>query len=788
MRLFSLVLGFCLLAGDADALLVHKIEDPEPKAEPAPPACPDGARECLRGEQEKVLRRYQLDQPPDLSQFDLKFEGGVYRYVSGDKKGALALPDRLSAAIEALLGESIRQGFRQTKIDDLKKLFPGREAALKLDGLSDSALGALSAHFSGFPRDAEKMGERDGLALMNKLNNAKDMTGSDAHRILNKFFENDKNFGAPIANMDYQRTPQGYQDAIRELTKASAVPSKGLKIKDPPSPVAGAILHEVLSGHEGWRLDEKLDELKRSGDPEIARVRDELRKLSGFAAVKTRTNAVLLLGRLGDEKLAPFFLEKLEDESRSVRTAAAWSLDSIMAAHRNDPKAGWDAYIQKAPKILTPIAVGKDQISRGSGSRQVIAGNVNHFTLMEDRQKVEFLKNFDDPLALLVFMAVTDDRDISQQRGLHTDGARLVMNRIKELSGAKPISALLSDPRLTPLSRAKALAKLNRYNLLEYELKLDSGLVKILPEILFSTDAREAYLLTPAETFSIAGLAWKIRGKEFTQNFLDSLTTMDDKKQHAALLFLMVNAQHLSPGQKKAAQELARRKISKEVLKEVNARARVPFYGAWPKDKLNVAVVMTQADHAREFVAALEKNDYRKVSETRSKTALIELVKNKEDREIRIRLEVFFSKNDWVQDRDIVTKTLKGYYDQPGYQVVVYRGHAGDYLVNEIQGTETQNKVFVDLSCNSSYSSSHAIENCRDCAYFGTSTTATGVTNTVFLQEAMEALSRKMSYEKMQARFDRSLRHTSYRFTGSWSKTDFWEDNREIPDEDALHE
>ena len=575
-----------------------------------------------------------------------------------------------------------------------------------------------------------------------------------------------------------RRLPTGAQAALgdyfensRPAGAGSIFPRDGFGAAAAPAPGVRSLLYRFQGTGDASRIEGELNRLVHSDQGRVVDSQTPLTQLAGYSDPLIRRSAVSLLGRLHDETLAPLFAEKLEDPDVQVRARAASALQSIIAATRY--RSGtWDEYIQKAPPLLTLLARARASAGGDSWGLEMIGNNLDNFNLMDEGQKRRFVDRFDDPKALLALIASSRGGEIDAARGLHTPEAQLIHERLLALLGSKPLSAVLTDASWDEAARTSALARLNRYDLLKEDLKADPRLAAVLPRLLFP-DERAAGL-NGSEVFSIGDVAWQTKGVEFSNRLIEALKGMTPEKKGDALLFLQLNRARLSDNQKKVVDDLSRQVLPEAAQRRIKDHDAVPFYSHWPDKKLNVGMVMTQADSARGFVAELQKDHYA-IRSGSLKAARLDLVKSADAGEISIDLEVMASnKHGWAQDRGQVTTELAGFYASPSYQVAVYRGHIGDYKTADIQAVKTQDKVFMNLGCDSASSSRRSIENCDRCAYFGTTTTAEGSINDVFLRTILEALSRRLPYDEIEKTLARALPATAYRFTGSYSASGLW--------------
>jgi hypothetical protein len=155
----------------------------------------------------------------------------------------------------------------------------------------------------------------------------------------------------------------------------------------------------------------------------------------------------------------------------------------------------------------------------------------------------------------------------------------------------------------------------------------------------------------------------------------------------------------------------------------------------------------------------------------------IELVKKgKPEIHLKIRVVATDEKHDWWSpDHDGTTGGLADAMRDPEAQVVMFRGHAGDYAFEPISRVRASGKLFIDLSCYSDFRSQSSIRHCEGCSYFGTTGTTNGPNNDAVMSVLIDDLPRRLPAEKLLERFKQAVPAGKYYMTGTGSAAAEWE-------------
>ena len=358
--------------------------------------------------------------------------------------------------------------------------------------------------------------------------------------------------------------------------------------------------------------------------------------------------------------------------------------------------------------------------------------------------------------------------DVSATRGLHSGDAELVWRRLLRLQTA-PISLMLRE--LPPVVASRAVARLNRYGFLAESFGRDPDLAAALPAHMTRTGRSGRFVLTPAELRSVAALALRHRPDSFSAGALSAAETLPER-EGAALVALLWERQELLPAESRlAALALARERLPASSLEAADDRLR-RLYERWPKGELRVAVVMTQEPSAAGFASALRLRGYRPVAareDEGERRPDVSLVRPSAGRSTRVDIFRFASNKDgWVEDKPGMSAAMSGLLADPRHQVVVYRGHLGDYEAWRLGETRAQAKLFMDLACDSERKAEAVLQSCVDCAFLGTTVTARGAANDAVLRRLIDALARREPGPEIGAELARSLPATSHGFFGSF--------------------
>jgi hypothetical protein len=518
------------------------------------------------------------------------------------------------------------------------------------------------------------------------------------------------------------------------------------------------------------QIDGQLITLRQGGDEAIRERRAELIRLVNGGKGDQRGFAIQLLGRLHDESLLPILLPAImREKDHHNRRMAAEALASLATSFKAK-EGGWDAFLDKAPPVLNVMLKASADWSFNTATLNSLYTVTDLLNLMEPAGKKRFLAGFGDPRVMLMLLSLGDTTRINREAGVHSDSAALIYARFKELSaaGGPGLGAFLADGSVSAETRATVLDRLNRYKLIGPELERDEAFRRGLPAMLFAPDSK----VIANTVFSVSVLAARMPKAEFAKHSMAYIRAAPARDARAALAFFLLHPQMLSAEQRA---ELNGRidGLDAHMRDAMDEYRRTPsVYGHWPKTgPIDAALLMTQEGHAQLFMKTLASLGYKP-----------EPAKGGATRYVRgqVRLSVYrfaSDKEGWAEDRDAVGRAVAERLRDPKFQVVVYRGHVGDYGKSPLgsDGTEARGKVFIDLSCDSDSQSAGVMERCQDCAFFGTNQTAEGAINNAFLPEALAGLSSRESFADMNRRFQAKLPKLFHRFTGSWSAARVWE-------------
>lgn len=394
-----------------------------------------------------------------------------------------------------------------------------------------------------------------------------------------------------------------------------------------------------------------------------------------LAPVK-RLEALHLLNLKHDPGLVPFFAASLKDPASADEAAVAMAsvLDKLKA---DAPGADWSAFNALAPSVIGPLG----RMPEGSAANELYRKLVGRITLMPPDAQDAFVKGFSDVDLLLMLGYNTADQVINERQGLHSDAARKifaeVQARVKSRGGS--LGALLDGPELSalPQTRVRVITQLFKYDFMGGALAAEPSLATGMPARLFPAVYQKGAMGT-FEAYGVGDLvmARADQAGPFAQSVLSGVRAgaVDPAK---GLLFLKFHEKQLSPAQAAELESLWPQPqyvpawISARYAERERAAQGSPVvYGSWPSGPMRVLLVMTQADKAGEFIAALGGK----------KSATSVDFKTESGKRVRIDFQIFGSdKEGWTGDRDGVTSALIAGLDSPGYQAVFYRGHVGDY-------------------------------------------------------------------------------------------------------------
>lgn len=699
----------------------------------AGPASAEADQNCVKDAQRRRLEAYRLSGSPDLSAAGLRLAGGVYRW-DADRRPAAAsdcpTPAELDEAIEKVLRSEAAEGLRKERLERPRGVPPGARSLRTLGRTLEAA------------------------------------DGPDAALTLGAYFDRQgAQGGSP---------PVGYR-AAAHAPLPPAGSSARAKREGAPPPVASALTAGAArSGLSPSALKEAVDSGALRGRPpaEIARLKAGLIPLTAFRDDKTRQKALHLLGLLHDESLAPVFLARVgRDESAGVRAEAVRALGSILGGYKSAASGSdWGAYARKAPALLGALAVGAGDEDE---ARALLMDHLGNLNLMGQAHKAAFAAGLKDPEAALRLIAASSSRDDADEaRGLHSSEAERLFARFKEFG--RPLSAFLDlSDQAGRLAAGRLVTRLQRYDLLAPELKRDPGLAPALTRLAFHREPGAA--LEPERAYSIADLLWQSSGESFARDLLARARAGADRQFHrsAALLYLRLQERRLPERLKSEVDELAAASLPPAVKAELRERDRVPVYEHWPKGPLRAALLSTQANHIYEFVRDLERRGYRRTAKSREPDATekIEI----DGGRLSLHIEILPSNaKGWALDRAAVGRRMERLYADRRNHIVIYRGHLLEHDPLSLAQVRTRRKVFIDLSCDSAFASRRVVDNCEDCAYFGTTMTGIGAINSPFLATVLGALADRAGYREIERRVAARLPKTAYRFTGTWSGADLW--------------
>ena len=727
----------------------------------------------------EILHRYRLASPPDLNPYGLQLSpDGAYMKSAGAGTAVWASRQELAEAMEHRLLDSYEHMAREDAdrwlSAELRARLPQEEAGIA--ALDTPAKALLLQSLIDNP-DAKIKGT---LALFSsRLNQAKD--GTSAAGILDEMFVGVKVFepvqlGNLIHNPTNLRLSLPAHVALRNAAdlwanvgvdefKPPGTPS--LKTAAPPSVIITNL--QTASSEELYFL---LGELKKRDQADIRRLKEELLRLANFEDSHVREGSVYLLGLLRDESLVQFFADKLRDQEVAIRDDAARAMGVIMASIHL--KEGWPGFIKKVPSILSTMVLSDGDQNPFYENGRMVRSFMSYVNLMEEKQKKEFIAGFNKPAAIAIILAMSRGEDINERGGLHTPEGRQLYSRLKELSAklGLSLSRVLDDPAVNQDTRARFLVRANRYQVLEDAVRTDPTLPGLAIANLFVPSVPER----ADAIFSACQAIENVYHDRFYDAALQQLPSLPSRTQARVIIYLKMRENNMRPEQRERLEENALRVMPQDFFARVNNDdITPPYYKAWPKDVLNVALVMTQEAWARDFENAARADGYRLAANNpkdfqRQGRCLAKKVSQKE---IRIFLATLPSNSKgWALDKDGLARILKQSFSNDNFQVIAYRGHSGDY--NEVdlfnaKNFDAKNKVFIDLACDSANTQEDVIQLCRDCGFYGTLTTSQGVVNNRFLLLVLDGLARTETHHQTRQRLAQKLPANSYKFTGSWS-------------------
>jgi len=505
-------------------------------------------------------------------------------------------------------------------------------------------------------------------------------------------------------------------------------------------------------------------------DAGIAARRAELIRLVVSGDSRQRERATELLGRLHDPALLPILLPALRRErDYHSRQVVSDALGAIVSGYKAN-NAGWSEFLDRAPPILNVMMKVSPDWSMNASMLKGMFMGLDLINLMSPADEKKFLAGFDDPRCLLTMLSMGDTSRIEHDAGVHSDSAALIYARYKELTaaGQPGLGAFLADPAVNSETKSTLLDRLTRYRFIGPELERDEQFRHVLPKVLFAKGSQ----VRSQTVFSVAVLAAGIPKADFAKNSMDFIRSSSAADARSAVAFFLLHPQMLTAAQRSEL-ETRRDGLDDDLRRSLAAhRARPPVYDTWPKSGLEAALVFTQAGHADNFFRTLTRLGY---SRARTRDGNQLFTRGGPGGTIRITATVFPSDEEgWAEDRAAVGKAIVARMSDPKYQVVIYRGHVGDYGA-PVRDEQFKSKVFIDLACDSEDTSDRILASCHNCAFFGTNQTAEGAINNQFLPQALSALAARESYAQMSARFEKSMPKLFSRFTGTWSPALLWE-------------
>ena len=701
---------------------------------------PDALAAAVRDAgQLKVLRVHELKAPPNLLNYGLTLDAdGVYRAAAPPPNSPPGTPRRTAT--------------------------PGQLAAVLARWTLTPSAATLAARSPAPPPGAAEAA----LAAHREVGRATDRRLNDAAGSLATPDGFDSRWGALNAA---GARPSGNSEPLRRglLRLGAERLADGALLPRPGQPPEAANA-SAWAGLSAGEIGDKMFDLRNGGtDAEIAARKNELIRVVLSGDGESRGRALELLGRLHDESLLPILLPALRREKGyQNRRRAADALGAIVAGYKAK-SGGWSEFLDKAPPILNVMMKTSPNWNFGTEMLRPLYMGLDLINLMEPADEKRFLAGFDDPRVLLMMLSLGDTSRIEHDAGVHSDSAALIYARYRELvaAGAPGLGAFLSDDAVAGETRATLLDRLNRYRFVGPELETDETFRRELPKILFGKGSH----VYPNTVFSISVLAAGMPKAEFVRHSMDFIRSASAADARSAVAFFLLHPQMLTAAQRA---ELEKRGDGlDDALRASLAahRARPPVYDGWPKSGVNAALVFTQAGHADNFFRALTKLGYRLERGPKGQSTYVH-----RDARGEIRLTALVTPSDkegWALDRVGVGRAIVERMADPKYQVVIYRGHVGDY--GSPVGDETfAGKVFVDLSCDSDTQSDKILGACKNCAFFGTNSTAEGSVNNAFLPQVLSALAARESFAQMSARFERSMPRLFHRFTGTWSPALLW--------------
>jgi hypothetical protein len=574
--------------------------------------------------------------------------------------------------------------------------------------------------------------------------------------------------------------------------------------------------HHLRSPGAPQHIAEMFAALKTKDDASLLHYRTEIQAMLKSSNNILRANAIYLLGRIqrhelgarferkapiGGLSLTPTLLAALEDPNFQVRENASMALGAIIGAYhvygrrehrRRDgrldrmdvfgrlfpgakSKKGWDAFVKHAPPLIEALAKSRMRWDNGS-TRWTVSTFVSYLHLMPESQRNAFVARLKDPDALVGILAGSGDHEVRELRGIHTVEGKMLFSRLEETLGGKPLSEFLKGGGVPPAEMTNLFARMTRFGILETSLEKDPKLFEVYAGVLSARrldigDRGKGRAMNVSDFNLAMNDLWRhdaVRMGRFVRERFRT-GSGDEKKRLAA--YVLFNSERFKPAFVAEARA-ALPPASAARVAELSRAERTPsYYSKWPEKSLRVGVVFPQEGWADRFMKHLRKNGYKR-GRPRSVDGATEfpLTATIGGRKVEIRLRVLPSRlGGWAKDRSKVNEHLARFYADPDTQVVMYRGHIGDYTPGSVAAEKAKNKVFVDLGCGSKINEG-VVANCSDCDYFGTTQVALGSINNTFSRSLISMLAKRRSYGDMSRLLRGAMPKSFHRYTGPYSK------------------
>ncbi|MBI3549307.1 MAG: hypothetical protein HY078_09735 [Elusimicrobia bacterium] len=489
---------------------------------------------------------------------------------------------------------------------------------------------------------------------------------------------------------------------------------------------------------------------------------------------------------LRDEALLPILVEHLNSPKRYSQDVALRAIHGILDGYGQKLQDGRpEEFLQKVPGILEAVTKAGLTNYRSIDLIMTALHNLNDNRITA-QMKTAFAQKFTEPSVLLSLLGASSSRDeVDARRGLHTDTATILFNQFKRVTAGRKLSDFLKfDQPGDRYLATRVLTRLNRYGVLGPELQSDPALAKLVATHMFTSEtARE---LPVEEAFALAKLALRYHGQAVGNELLDKIK--NDRRDGSfnatsALLYLGLHPDLLPADlQPKLREQLTR--LPEAVRKGIDDRAKTPFYEAWPRTgPIKASLVMSQADHAFQFMGTLRSQGYSSTQLPREENGQVQRFVMKKSvpggQPIELHVDILPSNHDgWVLDKNLLNDRLKKRYEDTTFNVVGYRGHTGEYNYRTLSQVQRNNVFVYDLSCGSSHHVNDWVRGCTDCGHMSTVAVGEGRVNNIVLGNLLESLSKRETYPQIQHRIIRALPPAeAARYTGSHSLVEFWSRN-----------